>query len=114
MPESLKNKQYLFIPLAMNQTLFYEKVAENLTSQGFQVSFVCFHERSHHYLKAKGYKCYNPYRFVEYPTWSVDSTVEFEKFVQKYQMPSFYHLLTHEQVAYGIPDQKEAILKYLS
>ena len=113
MTDTLKNKQYLFIPLAMNQTLFYEKVAENLVRQGLQVSFICFHERSHHYLKDRGYKCYNPYRAVDYPTWNADSTVEFEKLVQKYTMPSFYHLLTHEQVAYGIPDQKEAILKYI-
>lgn len=106
-------KSYLFIPLAMNQTLFYEKIAEKLVQKGHQVFFICFHERSHFYLTAKNYKSFNPYRHFEYPTWSENRLKEFEGLCQKYKFPMYYHLLTHEQVSYGLKDQHEPILKYI-
>lgn len=105
--------QYLFVPLAMNQTLFYEKMAVELKNQGFDVCFICFHERSHHYLTQKGFVSYNPYREAAFPEWNNHLTSDFEQLVKRYGLTGGYHLLTHEQVAYGLKDQKEPIQKYV-
>lgn len=105
--------QYLFVSLAMNQTLFYEKIADVLKSNGFSVAFICFHERSHHYLLKKGHVSHNPYKGAPYPEWSNVLLDEFILLAKKYAMPLSYHLLTHEQVAYSLSDQKEVLQKYV-
>lgn len=104
---------YVFIPLAMNQTVFYDKIARKLQSAGHDVSFICFHERSHYELMAKGFTSHNPYRQKPYPAWTSELTAELGEMSKKYSMPNAYHLLTHEQVAYGLKNQQEAIQKYV-
>jgi hypothetical protein len=104
-------KKILFVPLAKNQTVFYEALAEELKPLGFDCEFLCYHERSHHELLKKGFKSYNAFETPAPKGADIES--KFLSLVKKFDLPSDYHLLTHEQVSYGINNQSLIMAKYV-
>lgn len=54
-----KKTTIIFTTLAMNQTLFFEALGRALEEHGYHPAYICFHERSHEYLDAKGAMSFN-------------------------------------------------------
>ncbi len=62
--------------LAFNQTTFFGAIAEALRKEGYEVILICFHERSAEYLRSRGLKTYNVYKFDS----KVPETPDFARF----------------------------------
>lgn len=54
----------VFVSLAMNQTLFYERLGRELERQHYRFVVICFHERSHRYLVERGVRSVNVFDHV--------------------------------------------------
>ena len=99
---------FLFVPLAMNQTLFFEALARVVRQAGKEVSFLCFHERSHDYLSRSGWRSFNAFR-----TGGAGEEVP----LGRYFWPSLNLILSHEKAAFEIRDTGALLRKlrrYLS
>src|SRR2546422_10589640 len=85
----------VLVTLAMNQTVFFEALGEALEAAGKQVSFLCFHERSHDYLADRGWRSFNAFRAGD-----GDERVDFSQ----YGWSSLNLVLSHEKAAFEIRD----------
>lgn len=98
----------LFVTLAMNQTVFFEALGVALSAVGTEVAHLCFHERSHEYLTARGRKSFNAFH-AEGSDQRLD--------LSRYSWPSLNLVLSHEKAAFEISDSnrlKRKLLRYLS
>jgi hypothetical protein len=86
---------FLFGSLALNQTLFFEALGDALEQAGHGVAYLCFHERSHEYLVARGKRSFNA--FVE---GGDDQAID----LSLYDWPSLNLVLSHEKAAFEIYD----------
>lgn len=106
MPSSSGN--FLFVTLAMNQTLFFEALARAVREAGREVNFLCFHERSHDYLGRGGWRSFNAFR-----AGGMGVAVP----LTRYSWPSLNLILSHEKAAFEIRDTGALLRKlgrYLS
>lgn len=96
-------KSFLLGTLAMNQTVFFESLGEALERAGHCVAFLCFHERSHEYLAAKGRRSFNAFREGAGEDERVD--------LSRYGWPSQNLLLSHEKAAFEVYDSAALVRK---
>ncbi len=90
----------VFAPLAMNQTLFFHALGEVLRADGYRVAYICFHQRSHELLVAKG-------------AFSLDAFAEgraVESFAE-YAIDNLNLLFNHERAAYEAFDTPALVAK---
>jgi Capsule polysaccharide biosynthesis protein len=62
----------VFTTLAINQTLFFEALGRALEGMGCQAAHICFHERSHEYLRRQGAHSFNAFALAEQAGADVD------------------------------------------
>jgi hypothetical protein len=96
-------RTFLFGTLAMNQTLFFEALGNELLEAGHDVAYLCFHERSHDYLRKRGRRSFNAFREAEGTDDSVD--------LSQYGWPSLNLVLSHEKAAFEVNDTSALIRK---
>lgn len=94
----------LFVSLAMNQTVFFKAVGDEMERRGFRVAYASFHERSHGWLAAQGARSYNP--FVLQP--DDPDAVELDRF----DVRNVNLLLSHEKAAYEVYDSTRLLRKF--
>lgn len=90
----------VFASLAMNQTLFFHALGEALRADGYRVAYICFHQRSHELLTAKG-------------AFSLDAFAEgrpVEAF-EDYPIGNLNLLINHERAAYEAFDTSALVAK---
>lgn len=92
-------KKFVFIPLAMNQTLFYKKVADQLKEQGIESTFICIHERSHVELSKEGYDSYNFYQHG-------NRNLNLQQMEEQFAVHDPYLIVSHEKETYWINDNQ--------
>lgn len=94
----------VFTTLAMNQTVFFESVGHSLQQLGFNVAFICFHERSHERLIQHGARSFNAFALGkgadERPDWGSFGITN----------PSF--MLSHEKAAFEIRSTSVLLAKF--
>jgi Capsule polysaccharide biosynthesis protein len=90
----MRRTSFLLGTLAMNQTVFFEALGDALEKEGHRVAFLCFHERSHEYLAARGRRSFNAFR--EAP--GADAAVD----LSAYGWPSLNLVLSHEKAAFEL------------
>jgi hypothetical protein len=93
----------VFASLAMNQAAFFARVGEALSSRGYEIAHMCFHERSHDWLERHGYRSYNAY------AWQPESPDKVE--LADYGINDPAVLLRHEQAAYELKDTRALMRK---
>ena len=88
-----KKLKIVFTTLGIYQTEFFYLVGEKLELLGFEVSYICFHEKSHHFLTGKGKKSFNVYQHVlpERPPFNL----------KDYGIDSLHLYLAYERVGSG-------------
>jgi len=96
-------RTFLFGTLAMNQTLFFEALGNELLEAGHDVAYLCFHERSYDYLRKRGRRSFNAFREAEGTDDSVD--------LSQYGWPSLNLVLSHEKAAFEVNDTSALIRK---
>lgn len=94
----------IFTTLAMNQTVFFETVGRLLKKQGYQVAYICFHERSYEYLRGRGEYSLNAFETNENGL----ETVCYED----YGCRSLNLLLSHEKAAFETTSTKKIADKF--
>jgi hypothetical protein len=94
----------VFVPLAMNQSRFYAGVAEALREGGPATAFIPFHEGSVAYLRARAFDAVDIYATIR-PLGQVPDDA-FRLAAQRYGIDDANTLLSHEQVAYALPDRR--------
>jgi hypothetical protein len=97
----------LFGTLAMNQTVFFEAVGEALERAGHKVAYLCFHERSHEYLAARGKRSFNAFRDGD------EASID----LGRYAWPSLNLVLSHEKAAFELhstPRLVQKLRRYLA
>lgn len=87
--------------LAMNQTVFFEAVGDALERARHQVAYLCFHERSHEYLTARGKRSVNAFRDGN------DADVD----LSRYSWPSLNLVLSHEKAAFELRSTPRLVQK---
>jgi hypothetical protein len=94
---------FLLGTLAMNQTMFFESLGEALERAGHRVAFLCFQERSHEYLAARGRRSFNAFR---------EGAGEDERLdLSRYGWPSVNLVLSHEKAAFEVYDSDALVRK---
>lgn len=110
-------KTYVITTLAMNQTLFFEKMGAKLAAAGHKVYFLPFHERSHLYLREKGLDSINPFEELKaLENQNLTSTQireEFEHLAREFKLPNSQLIFAHEMSAFEISDPNFFYLKSL-
>lgn len=99
----MSTRTFLLGTLAMNQTRFFEAVGDQLQKHGHRVAHLCFHERSHDYLKRRGKWSFNAFR--EAP--GEDDRID----LSRYPWPSLNLVLSHEKAAYEVYDSASLVRK---
>lgn len=94
----------LFVSLAMNQTVFFKAVGDEMEKRGFGVAYASFHERSHEWLTAQGAHSYNPFALQP----DDPDAVELDRF----DVRSANLLLNHEKAAYEVFDSTRLLRKF--
>ncbi len=94
----------LFVSLAMNQTVFFKAVGDEMEKRGFGVAYASFHERSHEWLTAQGAHSYNPFALQP----DDPDAVELDRF----DVRSANLLLSHEKAAYEVFDSTRLLRKF--
>lgn len=89
----------------MNQTRFFEEVGEALEGAAMRVAFLCFHERSHEYLCARGRLSFNAFGQGANRKSAVD--------LAAYAWPSLNLVLSHEKAAFEIYDSARLTAKLM-
>jgi hypothetical protein len=87
----------------MNQAAFFARVGEALSSKGYEIAHMCFHERSHEWLERSGYRSYNAY------AWQPDRPDTIE--LSDYGINDPAVLLRHEKAAYELNDTRALMRK---
>jgi hypothetical protein len=82
----------------MNQTAFFEAVGDALQEAGHEIAFLCFHERSHEYLRPRGKRSFNAFASRLEHVDSVD--------LARYSWPSLNLVLSHEKAAFEVSDSR--------
>lgn len=94
----------LFVSLAMNQTVFFKAVGDEMEKRGFGVAYASFHERSHEWLTAQGAHSYNPFALQP----DDPDAVELDRF----DVRNANLLLNHEKAAYEVFDSARLLRKF--
>lgn len=94
----------VFTTLAMNQTRFLAALGNALMKEGYRVAYVCFHERSHEYLKSLGLTSFNVFEIHPSGLEELD--------LNKYGGDKLNLFLSHEKAAFEISDSQRLIKKY--
>lgn len=94
----------VFTTLAMNQTRFFAEMGRVLTEEGYRVAYVCFHERSHEYLRSLGLTSFNVFEIRPSGFEDLD--------LSKYGTDKLNLFLSHEKAAFEISDSRRLIKKY--
>jgi len=97
MPNSPR-KTLVFTTLALNQTRFFAAVAQHLTTKGFDVACICFHERSVDYCRANGIKAFNIYNRSRKSSGTGD--------LSRYNLTNSNLWISHEKVAFNLHQSK--------
>lgn len=96
-------QEIVFVPLAMNQTLFYLKLAKSLKIQGVNTRFISCHERSCELIRREGFLAYDFHKLKRsLQKASIFSMDKFSDLVGELKIENPYLLMTHEREAYLI------------
>lgn len=104
---------YFFTTLAMNQTLFFAAIAEELQKRGHQVMVICFHERSHDELLKRGIPSYNIFDHIRENPIGPDLRQEYQKVAKKFNFPDTQKIFSHEKFSFELSDENEIIRKFV-
>lgn len=100
-------RTFLLGTLAMNQTVFFETLGDALERAGHKVAYLCFHERSHEYLSARGRRSFNAFRDGD------EAGID----LSAYGWPSLNLVLSHEKAAFELhstPRLVQKLRRYLA
>ena len=98
-------KHFLFISLALNQTLFYIKLSKKIKDHGYKVTVFNFHEASSQLLRDHEIDCVDVHSKVS--GFSQDLVEkEFNKQIEKLNVEYPQLLLSHEKKAFNLNDEE--------
>jgi hypothetical protein len=110
-----KNQRIVFTTLAINQTTFFEGMGLVLERLGFQVSHVCFHERSFEELKARGRDAYNVHEITpKLPPLTDEPELLIQKVSEEYRIENPHCVLSHEKASFQIKNTDKLIIKFVN
>jgi hypothetical protein len=111
----MKKKSFIFTTLAMNQTLFFEKICQQLISEGHSAEMICFHERSHEYLVQKNVTSHNVFDHITEQSSHQRTAETYTSLIKKHGMPESNFILSHEVESFGLTfdDVKFKFVNYL-
>jgi hypothetical protein len=103
----------VFIPLAKNQSDFYEALANELPKNKYQSAFISCHERCARELKSRGWETYDFHKIKKELKKKVTFTEEkLWALAEKYDITPFNLFITHEREAFLINDRKILLRKF--
>jgi hypothetical protein len=115
---SSQTPSVVFTSLAMNQTLFFRMVGDELKKMGITPYYICFHDRSHELLLSKGERSFSIFDFQRaHPIANNEVEESFEKICKKHKFPGDRNFLIHEKVTFNLKDTfalKKKIFYYTS
>lgn len=101
----------VFIPLALNQSLFYLEIAKCLKAQGVESVFVSFHEQSLPLIAESGFKVYSPFSYSS--TFNAADEEGLADIAARYGVnPN--RLIAHEKSTYEIADSAVLFSKFVN
>ena len=98
-----QSQTLMFVSLAMNQTVFFKAVGDEMEKRGFRVVYTCFHERSVEWLAEQGARAYNPFALQP----DDPAAIELDRF----QVDNVNLLISHEKAAYELFDSAPLLRK---
>ena len=104
----------LVTTLAVYQTSFWLKVAEELAAIGCRCSFLSFDDRSTEMIRQRGFEAFS---CTESPRTPIKDDSQFKSVLERYNISDASYWLGHERVTFGIEDQqalRQRLVDYLS